>query len=470
LIRGQPIDIGLQPIANKNVDEFEAKLPIHIDIRNGRMTDAGGWERRPGYGTTPNWTLPVTSQILTLIPDGGGLAIAASDSQVYDLPTASAVSGTTLNGSERPQWVVFKPTDTAGKLVIIVDGGTPIVVDSGTTRVLGGSPSNFKFIDSLDTYAIGCGHNDIDFRWSKLEKAEEWPEANFNSVLGSSSKGAEKIRHFLVFNRGLYFFKNFTTEVWSNTGSDLVFERTAFVEKGCGADYSVVLANQNLYWFGDDGDFYQMQGFQPVVISSAYRKELDKLTERENIYGFDFRKEAVIRWFSPADAKTFVYDYRNNIFSEDNLWDDRWKVLPINAYMEMDGKAYIGDRDASGKIYEWSRDFDTDGSLPIRMYRRFSTPISPTGNTARINRLRFRVKRGTSSAVSNPKAIFRWRMDRGDYNKPIELDLGNVGDEFPYIDLYNVGIGAEIEVELIETDSVDFIVSNIKMHTEELLR
>jgi len=464
VIRGIPIDIGLQPIANKNVDEFEAKLPIHIDIRNGRMTDAGGWERRPGY-KDPNWTLPVTSQIKTLIPEGNGLAIAASDNQVYDLLDVSAISGTTLTGASRPQWVAFQPN-----MIVLCDGGTPIKVQNQATAVLGGSPKNFKFIDTLDTYLIGCGHSGTEFMWSKLENGENWPAANFNSVLPNSNHGHETIRYFIVFNRGLYFFKDFTTEVWSSTGSDAVFERTAFVEKGLGADYSVILANQNLHWYGNDGDFHKMQGFQPILISAQYRKELDKLKEPQNMYGFDFRKEAVIRWFAPADAKVFVYDYRNNIFSEDNLWDDRWKVLPINAYMEMHGRAYIGDRDASGKIYEWSRDFDTDGTLPIRMYRRFSTPISPTGNSARINRLRFRIKRGTSSAVSNPKALFRWRMDRGDYNKAIELDLGSVGDKYPYIDLYNVGIGAEIEVEIIETDSVDFIVSNIKMHTEELLR
>lgn len=467
MIRGVTKNILLLPVANKNIDEAENFVPSQIDIRNGHITDSANWERRPGYAE--RWDLGVDEAVTLLIPDSNGYAVTG-DGKIWDLMDQGQVGTTTLDGSNRPQYVVFQPTSSATKQVIIVDGGTVTKIESGTTGALGGSPPSFKFIGTLDGYVIGCGHNDIDFRWSALEDAETWAAANTNSVLGDG----EKIRYFLVHRRNLMFFKDRSIEQWSNVGGDRVWARTFYIERGCGADYSVVKggsgASETLYWFASDGDFYRLNGVTPDVISGSYRKVLDTLTTKSEIYGFDFRKESRIRWFAPTDKKCFVYDYRQNVFSEDNQWEDGdWSNLPIESYMELSGDALIGDSGVTGKIYSWSQDFSKDGSLPIRLYRKFAVTMAPDGFNARANRLRLRVKRGAVSAT-NPVATIRWRIDRGDWELPETLDLGNVGDREPYIDIYGLGIGREIEFEMVETDTPKFLVTHAHLTAEPLLR
>jgi hypothetical protein len=78
-------------------------------------------------------------------------------------------------------------------------------------------------------------------------------------------------------------------------------------------------------------------------------------------------REHVIRWFEPVSGTTFVYDYVSGNWSEDNRWQHGdWARLPIQAYMESGDRAYVGDFDPTGKVYEWSDEiFDDDGVLQI---------------------------------------------------------------------------------------------------------
>ena len=187
----------------------------------------------------------------------------------------------------------------------------------------------------------------MDFTWSELEDPEDWPETNgefINVDRVQKKKGDEKIENMIVFRREIYFFKTHSIEIWVNIGGDLVFARRNFIEKGCGAPYSVVQANDTLYWFGDDGQFYRLEGLQPRGISTPYWRELDPLKSKSLIHGFDFHPEGCIRWISVENNRVFNYDYKHEVWSEDNLWQDgSWKCLPMNSHMVWQGEQYIGD-------------------------------------------------------------------------------------------------------------------------------
>ena len=59
-------------------------------------------------------------------------------------------------------------------------------------------------------------------------------------------------------------------------------------------------------------------------------------------------------------------------------------------------------------------------------------------------------------------------MDQGEYSNFENLDLGALGDYDPYIDLYNLGFGNEIEIEVIESDSVDYLMGQVYLTVESL--
>ena len=464
MIRGVTKNINIGIGANKNSDPLEVILPQSIDRRNGKTTDAGNWKRRPGY--TEKWNTGTSFPVELLIPEYGGFATAGNGKvfKIGDSPTE--ITGAILTGAFKPTYTSFQPTSSQKPFLVLCDGGAPIKVGLSpvTISLLGGSPVHARFVDTVDTRVVMCGHDDLTFVWSDLENAESYPAANFNYVLGDG----DRIVFFKIEMRLLYFFKSHSIEIWSPTGSSPFFGRQHFIEKGCGAPYSPVFANNKWYWYGDDGEFYSMSGISPAFISLRYRAEIDKAEAKEEMYGFHFAKEKLIRWFAPTANKCFVFDYMTETFSEDNIWSEGdWLRLPIKSYMEMNGEQYIGDYNATGKIYHWSKDYKDDNGQPIRVFRKFAFPMAD-GHEARANLLRLRVERGNgTAAVPNPDALIRWRFDQGEYLSE-NYDLGQFGDHYPYIDIPSLGIGRELEFEMIESDAVDSLITHAWLTAEQL--
>ena len=465
MIRGVTKNININIGANKNSPELEAIVPQSVDRRNGKMTEAGNWQRRPGYAN--KWSTGSSFPIELLIPDFGSYA-TTGNGKIFALgDTPIELKGALLTGPYRPTYAAFQPTPFTPEMLILCDGGAVVKVTTApkTVALLGGSPVHARFVDTIDTRVILCGHNAIEFKWSELETAENYPAKNFNYVLGDG----ERIMFFKIENRLLYFFKTKSIEVWASIGRDPWFARQHFIKPGCGASYSPVFANNMWHWYGNDGEFYKMTGVSPQIISIRYRSEIDKTVNKEEMYGFHFSKERLIRWFVPAANKCFVYDYVTDIFSEDNAWiNGRWMRMPIKSYMEKDGEQYIGDFNSTGKIYHWSKDHKDDNGEPIRVYRKFTVPLSADGGEARANLLRLRVERGNGTAQNmNPDALVRWSIDQSDYLSE-NINLGAVGDHNPYVDISSLGIGREMTFEMIESDAVDSMVTHAYLTAESL--
>lgn len=465
MIKGTTKNINISVGANKNSPDIEAIVPQSVDRRNGKMTEAGNWLRRPGY--VGKWSTGSTFPVNLLIPEFGGFA-TTGDGKAWRLTdTPAEIKGAVLTGPYRPTYTAYQPTAGANESLIICNGGVNVKITTSPVAIaaLGGTTIKARFVDTIDTRVILCGHDAVSFIWSDLEKAESYPAENFNAVKGDG----ERIVYFKIENRLLYFFKSKSIEIWASIGRSPYFARQHFIEVGCGASYSPVFANNQWYWFGGDGEFYKMSGASPQVISSRYRTEIDKAANKGEMYGFHFAKERLIRWFVPGAAKCLVYDYVTDIFSEDNAWDDgQWLRLPINAYMEKDGEQYIGDLNSTGKIYHWSKDHKDDNGAPIRVYRKFAIPVTDSGGEGRANKLSLRVDRGNGSAdVPSPNALVRWHLDRGEWLSE-QVDLGAVGEHYPYVDIASLGIGRELEFEMIESDAVDSLITHAYLTVEPL--
>ena len=462
MIRGDTKNIGINPVANKNVDPDEVFVPVHIDLRNGYLTDGGYWAKRPGYSTFRD--VGVDESIHALIPAASGYAITFSG-RIYDLTvTPTELTGARLSGDYRPTW------DRQGDEIAICDGGAPVKISGGISSLLADSPPRARFISRLGSYTIMSGHDDTEVKYSAPGNFENWTSggAGFFNV----KKTGEIIRNQIVHRERLFLFKDKSIEIWTNVGGSSPFVRHdgLYIEKGTEADYSVVQANDTIYWLGDDLDFYVLAGQEAKEISRLYREEITKLHSPGSVYGLHFRNEKKIRWFAPFDGKCFVFDYVKNIFSEDNAWaHGQFERMPINSYMELNNKQYFGDYEGTGNVYQWSHDFEDDNGAEIRMYRRFKLVPSPRGHNVKVNRLRFRVKRGVATdGETTPEAFWRYRLDKGPWSVYEHIDLGVKGDDDPWVDFTSLGTGRELEIELVETDAVDFLVTNMNLTVREL--
>jgi len=399
-----------------------------------------------------------------------------------DLITATRVSSSVvLKGEHRPTFATFQATPFETKFLILAAGHDLVKITSDTSgtltaATLEGLPPRGRFVQELDYRLLISGYNDVDFTWSELEDPESYPKTNgelINVNRVRKHRGDEKIENMIVYKSQIYFFKTHSIEIWVNIGGDTVYARRNDVDRvGCGATYSVVQANDTLYWLGDDGQFYRFEGLQPRIISTPYWREMQKLTtdELSQIHGFDFFPEGVIRWISIAKNKVFNYDYKHEIWSEDNLWQDGlWKALPMNSHMVWEGEQYIGDHKKTGKIYHWDKDHLTDDGDEIRVYRHFQFPTSPDGTQTRVNRMRLRVQRGQGrDGTEDPIIFVRWNFDQGEWSTYEHLSLGKRGEYDPYQDIYSLGVGSEMGLEIVETDPVEYFVADCFMTGEPL--
>ena len=319
-----------------------------------------------------------------------------------------------LTGTCRPRWA--KHSD----IIVIVDGGPPVKIQNDITSLLGGSPSNFKYIIKLGDYMLGAGHNDTEIKWSAANNPENWTvgvgagDSGFANVTKNGViKNIEGLRKRAV------IFKDSDIEVWFNRGGATQFAPVETIEKGIlGEGYSLVKETNALYFLGNDRRFYKLDGVNTTPISSPMEDYIQSFVDPASCYGFNCAQEHVIRWTFPTDGKTLVYDYKNSspqrpIWWEENIWQNgQFERMPFSSYMEINEKQYFGSFNLDGLIHEWSKDHLTDNGLPIREFRHFA--IKPGGGKKfRFNKLLFNLKRGVATtAVTNPRFMWRYKIDR----------------------------------------------------------
>jgi hypothetical protein len=461
-------NITTNPILYKDLAEEERFAPVQIELRNISISDAGNPSKRKGY--LEKWDVGSEYPIIGLIPLRDRVYAVNTNGEIYILKKDNTVTDTqgVMTVHSRPRW------SRHNERVILVAGAQPIFLSPQIIVDTAGSPTEptpvsgapaARFVSMLSSYTIMSGHSDTEVRYSAPGNPLNWTGAG--SGFFNTRKDGDRIRHMIDLRGSLLFFKDNWVEVWGLSSNPGPFStrQNLWIEKGCGADDSVVKANNTVYWYGNDGDFYTLSNNSAVIISKPIRKELDTLHKPDAIYGIEYRKDNIIRWFAPFDGKCFVYDYNKNLWWEDNGWQSGdWGRLPIYSYLELGGNQYVGDYNPTGKVYEWSSDHKDDDGQPIRKYQKFRFKPSATGNRARFNRMRLRVKRGHD--VSGNLCV-RWRPDQRDWSNERLIDLGALGDRNPYIDIYNMGVAREMEIEITETDAVDCLLTDLQLTTRE---
>jgi hypothetical protein len=459
MIKGQTKNVAINPVANKKIDENENFIPFQIDMRNGRLTDVGSWEKRKGFAQ--KWSLGTNYPAHSLIDKSVGFAIN-TNGQVYRLDTVTELTGRRIDGFARPTWTNHDDLiiiAAGGRLTLIKDVGLPSV-DTGLAP--SGLP-NVDFVSRIGDFIVTSTQNETEFRWFLASQLKGTISYEFANV---RKEGTIQFQEAL--NELLYLFMEDTIEVRALLNSNLVVQDFRKLNVGLGARDSVVKANNTMYWYYK-GNFYGLIGGAPQMISFNYQDAIDELHSPEFIYGFDYTKDNVVKWFAPVEGRCFVYDYVKNLFYEENLWQyASWQRMPINAYMELSNKQYIGSYEPIGLIYEWSDEYKDDAGDAIRVYRKYAVRLSANGNQARINRLRFRFKSAVGDYGDDRTFCYRIRLDRKQWSDERTVDLRNKGDIEHYHDVYQLGIAREIEVEVVGAADTEFLLTNMELTIKEM--
>jgi hypothetical protein len=453
------IDIALNPTLAKDVREIERLAPIQVDARNVRPTSGGNQVKRNGY--TEAWDIEDHNPIILLIPENDGYAFCASG-KLYSLGlTAKEIKDFGASQLLTPQYVKWDNS------IIITTGLSPIKVTGDTAVNLGGSPVNAKFISMIAGYTFLSGHDPTEIRWSAPGNPENYVIADGSGFTNVNKNGT--ILHQTEYNGRLFYFKEKDIEVWNFKGavstadSPIARYANGTIAVGLGAKNSVVKARNDLYWFGDDGEFYVHGQAGTRVIPGSMRRRFDDFNNLDDLIGMHIIKENLVQWVNAVDGITISYDYSRNQWLEDNRWDKAWQALPFGSYMELNRKQYYGSGTLDGLIYDWDESYKDDNGQPIRVYKRVKHMLSPAGRYASVSKIRLRRQGGVATSTATaPVVSMRWRFDEGPWSNWRQQTLGATGVYDPYkAEFRKIGRGREIEIELEETDATDFLMTNM---------
>lgn len=459
--KGLTKDISLTPVLVEGISDTDRFSPVQIEMYNVRYDDNGHVIKRPGY--EQEWDTTAEFPVMALIPEGDGYAML-DNSDIYVLgDSVSRIEASNAKIQSLPRWEKYND-DT-----IVCSGISVKKVNGLNVTNLVGAPAA-KYIAVISSYIFYAGYHPTQFQWVLND-----PE-NFGGT-GSGSANIQKtgtIKEMIAYKDRLLFFKEREVEVWSFKGARTVNDSPVArypggdLHVGLGAQDSVVRANDRVYWFANDDNFYVYQGGVAQIISDSMKPRIDEMANK-NFRGFDIRKENLIMWLNETDGTTLLYDYSKQRWLEDARWEPGWQSLPFSSYMELNGKQYFGSRNCDGLIHEWSGDSLDDNGRPIRVYRRFKTLVSERRLRTRIDRLILRREGAVAtSSVASPVVSLRYRWDKGHWSNWEQRTLGEVGKHDPYVEFYHMGMGREFELEIAETDAVRFLLTNATINYQEM--
>jgi hypothetical protein len=176
----------------------------------------------------------------------------------------------------------------------------------------------------------------------------------------------------------LYLFGQERTEIWFDAGNpppSFPFQRSdgAIIQRGTIAPHSIVLEDNTLFFLGDDGMFYRVQGFVPERISTHAVENAwatyPTLTDCQAFVYTVFGHKMVTLVFPQAKA-TWVVDLSTRRWHERESWlgtsaDDsigRWRgSCAIAAY----NRVLVGDSQ-TGQIGQLNFNGFTEFGYPMR--------------------------------------------------------------------------------------------------------
>ena len=253
--------------------------------------------------------------------------------------TGTITSGDTLNiplDNGATFMTTAASTVTGTDLAIALASGLPGQVTSGAVIV---DPANVlgqitaaafqpaSTVTFFDGYFCFDAKGTRQFFISGLNDGTQYSGLDFATASASSSD----VVAVRAYHEQLLVFTRISTEVWWDVGSSAFpFQRydAAYIERGCASPLSVASEDNTVFWMGDDGNFYRMEGFTPKRVSTfametAWAKYPNRFLDC-NCFVLDQEghKFAVVNF--PSGEQTWVYDVATNLWHQRESWGSPW--------------------------------------------------------------------------------------------------------------------------------------------------
>ena len=177
----------------------------------------------------------------------------------------------------------------------------------------------------------------------------------------------------------LYLFGQKRIETWYDAGNappTFPFQRSdgALIQRGLGAIASIVLQDNTIFWLGEDGMYYRLEGFLPVAVSNrAVEYQWSTYQTRSDCFAFTYTlwgHKMIVLTFPGAKA-TWELDLSTKRWHERESWIGtnadtsigRWRP---NWAIEYANVLLLGDSQ-SGQIQQLNENVYTEFGDTIRL-------------------------------------------------------------------------------------------------------
>lgn len=337
-------------------------------------------------GYAPVWTTQLIA--LTYISgtkfsvSGNATSLFSTGTLVQAIVTAGLITGqvtTSVYTAGPPAITTVTVSWTAGQQL---DNGLSSIAIGVT--IGGGWPLSPSQVCFIDGYFVVSSLNSMSYHVSDLYNGLIWRPLAMSPV----SSSPDSIQTLFQLQQQLWIIKNYTSEVWYDTGTPTSqgspFSRISggVLDFGTSAPWSWArgdnsyfgLANQRNNDSGELIGIVELSGSVAKTISTpAISYKISQMGYVSDAFGYCYSEEGHTFYVLtfPYGNWTIVYDATTGMFHERSTYTGSPYAIGRhfgNCYCYFNGKHYLGD--ISGNIYEMNSSYYTDGSFPIVSIRQ----------------------------------------------------------------------------------------------------
>ncbi|MFD0130196.1 MULTISPECIES: putative Ig domain-containing protein [Streptomyces] len=215
--------------------------------------------------------------------------------------------------------------------------------------------------DYLDSYILGVEplgrfwfHSNLanatDYNTLDRYEAESAPD----KIVGLAANASEVV-----------VFGQRTTEFFYNTGqaTGTFQNRKSSIARGCASRYTIQKLDNSVFWLGDDGVVYRLDGYaaRPVSTRALEKAFADSNVSEAIAYTWEDRGHKVYYLTFP-DGQTFGYDVITGVWHRRQSFGmSRWRLSHIQKW----GRDWYGGDFQNGRIWQIDWDYFLEGDQPI---------------------------------------------------------------------------------------------------------
>lgn len=323
--------------------------------------------------------------------------------------------------------------------VYIAGDGTNVVFVNNPNGYIWNGSSFAQITDPDFPGAIWVGFLDGYFPIIEPNSGRIWINetpyvpANWNALdFGTAEASPDDLIGGIVSHRELYAFGRDSIEVYYNQpqGSDFPLARSSngVIERGCMSQKSIAKDDNSVFFLGDDGIVYRLNGYAPVRISDFAIEQAIEDSDDKDIHGFTFTEGGHKFYALTCTDFTFCYDIATQLWHQRKSYGlEYWRPIFI---LRAFNKHLVGDS-LTPRIGELDPDTFTEWGDVLRSSA--TAPIISSDNKRMFfPRVELKFESGVglvSGQGSDPQVMLRWSDDRGKtWSSEHWRSLGEIGD------------------------------------------